>query len=159
MYEYGQTVCNPCWQKRHAEGDSTGRISAGQTATSPRAPEYRPDWSEDPEMPSWKSPERLAYEELVQARRRAEQGPPQIQRKEPAEQKTWLQKVDRYTDDAHIGSDDGLPRILASMVRGLFESVAGFMIVPLFMVGIGLVGISFWGAFLLFMKALEALGG
>ena len=69
MYEYGQTVCNPCWRKPHAEGDSTGRISAGQTATSPRAPEYRPDWSEDPEMASWKSPERLAYEELVKARR------------------------------------------------------------------------------------------
>jgi hypothetical protein len=72
------------------------------------------------------------------------------------EQKTWLQKVDEYTDP---GIGDGLIRHLTMVVRGLFESVAGFMIVPLFMMGIGLVGISFWGAIWLLSKVLEALGG
>ena len=86
------------------------------------------------------------------------QGRPQPQHKEPAGQKTWWQKVDRYTGEDYVGSDDGLVRNLASMVRGLFETVAGFMIVPLYIMGICLASLMFFltltGAIWLLTKVL-----
>ncbi len=157
MFETNQTVCHLCLQKSYVEGDRQRRLERlrrESEAEHPHAlscPECRVRVPETVSFcPGCGHQVRILESRNSETRRSPRpsngrtQSRPQPQHKEPAGQKTWWQKVDRYTDEDYIGTDDGLVRHLAMMVRNLVEIPYMLLRGALFISGLCAVALSMY---------------